>query len=151
MRYLSSSSTFVPKYVFPFLWVAGMAYLAGVAVVEGRFSDALVPVLLAVVVLVFQRFLVSELADQVVDLGDHLVVKRGLQTERIPLSSIVEVTESVGVNPPAITLRLAKPSKFGRLVSFTPISSARFNPVAEHSLVSELRDRSLAARAGNAG
>jgi hypothetical protein len=87
----------------------------------------------------------------VVDLGDQLVVKRGLQTERVPLSSIVEVTESVGVNPPSITIRLAKPSKFGRLISFTPTASSRFNPVAEHSLVSELRERSLTARAKSAG
>jgi len=67
------------------------------------------------------------------------------------LASIVEVTESVGINPAAIIIRLAKPSKFGRLISFTPAASSRFNPVAEHSLVSELRERSLTAKAKSAG
>ncbi|HSB25420.1 MAG TPA: hypothetical protein VLE94_20145 [Burkholderiaceae bacterium] len=151
MRYLSSSATFIPKYVFPVAWVAGMAYVAVAALVDGHPGGAASAALVAVVVLVFRHFFASDLADQVVDLGDHLVVKRGLQTERVPLASIVEVTESVGINPAAIIIRLSKPSKFGRLISFTPTTSSRFNPVAEHSLVSELRERSLTARAKSAG
>ena len=151
MRYLSSSATFVPKYVFPFAWVTGMVFLAVAAFAEGHPWGAIIPLGLAALVLVFRRFFASDLADQVVDLGDHLAVKRGLLTERVLFSSIVEVNESVGINPQAIIIRLAKPSKFGRLITFTPTASSRFNPISEHSLVSELRDRSLAARAKSAG
>jgi len=150
MRYLSSSMTFIPKYVFPFAWVAGMAFVAIAALLDGHPGNAGAAVLAAIAVLVFRHFFAADLADQVVDLGDHLVVKRGLKTERVPLSSIVAVTESVGINPPAITIRLAKPSKFGQLISFTPTASSRFNPIAEHSLVTELRERSFAERVKSA-
>jgi len=36
MRYLSSSATFIPKYVFPVAWVAVMAFVAVAALVEGH-------------------------------------------------------------------------------------------------------------------
>jgi len=128
-----------------------MVYFALAALIRGSFAEAIGPVALALVVLLFTYLLSSDLADQVVDLGDHLVVKRGLHTVHVPLSSIIEVSQSVAVNPPAITLRLAKPSKLGRLISFSPAGQGRLNLVGEHSLVTELRERSLAARAQNAG
>ena len=151
MRYLSSSSASVLKIVFPVVGIVGCAYFAVVALFEAEYMIASAAVGCALLVWVFDRLLVSNLAEQVIDLGSHLVVKRGLLKDRVSLAEIIEVNESIGISPPAITLRLARASKFGRLVSFTPVASSRFNPIAPHSLVVELRERSAAARAKNAG
>jgi hypothetical protein len=76
-----------------------------------------------------------------------VVGKRGWLKDRIALADVVDVTESVGVNPPSITIHLAKPCKLGRRVGFVPIASSRFNPLASHTLVEELRERAQRARA----
>jgi hypothetical protein len=60
--------------------------------------------------------------DDVFDCGDHLLVKKSGEEERVLLSNIVNVNFSK--NPQnmsaRITLRLASPGKFGTEISFAP-------------------------------
>lgn len=86
----------------------------------------------------------SDLADEVRDQGDHLMIKRGSTTERIPLSNLRKVT--VDSDGEVMELYFVNPTRFGRKVAFSPIASLRLNPFGEHPLVEELMNRAYAAR-----
>ena len=108
------------------------AYVLGIAVAASA-------------VYLFDRLLVRDTADEVVDFGGYLMVRRGGTKDRIDLVNILRADASLNLSPPLITLHLTKPSKFGRLVSFIP-AGGRINPVGEHPLVAELMRRAHEAR-----
>jgi hypothetical protein len=101
-------------------------------------------------VLLLQKILASDLADDVVDLGDSLVIRRGKVKDQVPLANLLRIEASVAVNPPRMTLYFVTPSAFGSSVSFSPVSSRSLNPFASHPLVEELMVRAQEARAKNA-
>ncbi|HST01948.1 MAG TPA: hypothetical protein VLJ84_09820, partial [Usitatibacter sp.] len=131
MKRISSSQVFFMKKILPFFLV--VVAFAPVLLMYSRSGvfhpGAVMPAVLIVVVLAFiYPRLVWSLADEVRDGGDYLLVKRGRLEERIAFSDIMNVSASVMVNPPRITLRLARPSKFGDEVTFSPIRSMTLNP-----------------------
>jgi hypothetical protein len=91
-------------------------------------------------------FRVWDLVDEVYDCYDHLLVKnRGLE-EAIPLSNVINVSESASPNYRRITLRLAEPCAFGREIAFWPATEFSLNPFSRNSFVDELIDRVDRAR-----
>lgn len=108
-------------------------------------ESALGLVLVTAAFYVFQKLLVGETADEVVDFGSYLLVRRGRTKDRIEFRDIVKVDASLNLSPPLMTLHLAKPSKLGSLVTFVPIGT-RFNPFGEHPLAKELVRRAEASR-----
>jgi hypothetical protein len=114
----------------------------------GRFNPgAIIPlVLIAIVFAAVYPKLIWALADEVYDGGDYLLVKRGRVEDRIALSDIMNVSSSVMVNPPRITLRLARPSKFGDEVAFAPMRPMTLNPFARSAIAEDLIVRVDAAR-----
>lgn len=102
------------------------------------------PVIVLAIVAVLLKMLVFDLADEVHDAGDHLVVRKGDITERIPLAQIVNLSETVLVNPPRVTLTLRKPGRLGKEIVFSPMAPLlRFG---RNPLVAELIERVDAAR-----
>lgn len=149
MKRISSKQTFYLKRVLPFALVAvAFAPLVLVHAQTGKFyPGSVVPSVLVVVILaVVYPKLISDLADEVYDGGDYLLVKRGRIEDRIALSDIMNVNSSVMVNPPRITLRLARPSKFGDEVVFSPARPMTFNPFARNAVAEDLIVRADAAR-----
>jgi hypothetical protein len=114
----------------------------------GRFyPGTLAPAALIVVVLaLLYPKLIWGLADEVYDGGDYLLVKRGRIEERIALSDIMNVNSSTMVNPPRITLRLARRSKFGDEITFSPVRPMTLNPFARNAIAEDLIVRVDAAR-----
>jgi hypothetical protein len=88
--------------------------------------------------------LVFDLADEVLDDGDSLVVRFGSEQERIPLSQIMNVSYSYMSNPARVTLTLRTPGRFGKEITFSP--PQRFVPFAKSPIVSDLIERIDAAR-----
>src|SRR6185312_12333110 len=87
---------------------------------------------------VFKRRMWS-LADDVLDGGDHLIIRRGTREARIELANVSEV--SVDSGPPAkVTLQLKLPSEFGAKISFLPNPTSR-NPLATSSIAEDLVQR----------
>lgn len=82
--------------------------------------------------------LVWDLVDEVYDCGDYLLIKNGEDDIQVPLSEIINVSASVLVNPPRVTLRLAKPGKLGDEISFSPIKRFTLNPFARNEIVDNL-------------
>jgi hypothetical protein len=93
-----------------------------------------------------------DLADEVLDEGQHLVVRRGAQSERIAISNIAEVNEPVFVRQPRlITLRLVQSGKLGREITFAPAGEFASNPFSRSHIATQLSQRAAAARAERAG
>jgi hypothetical protein len=124
---ISSRNTFFMKRVFPFIAFGGLALIVAVMLFAAQHSPAfpfpalLGPVVAAVIFYVVLKRLVFDLADEVSDVGDALVVRFGADEERIPLAEIINVSYAGLTNPRRVTLTLRHPGRFGREVTFSPL------------------------------
>jgi hypothetical protein len=91
-----------------------------------------------------------DLADEVYDCGDSLLIRNRGEEERVSLSNIMNVSISPVMNPPRVTLRLVTPSKFGNEVAFLPIVGFTLNPFAKNQVVEDLIVRVDQARSKRA-
>lgn len=137
------------KRVMP--WVLLLVLVAGVLVTLAAtrrnpvlLPVTLVPILIGAIVFFVMRKLVFDLVDQVWDAGHDLIVKNDGQTERIAFANIMNVSYTVVVNPPRVTLHLRLPCRFGHEVSFIPL--LRFTPFSRHPLIDDLIQRIDQAR-----
>jgi hypothetical protein len=154
MKTISSKQTFFVKKVFPAIWLGGVAMFFVTAVLSGNVRrDAPVMLIIPLAMLVFGFFLfkkiVWDLADEVRDGGDFLIVRRGSVEERVQLSDIMNVGMSQFTNPPRLTLRLRKPGKFGDEIVFSPPRASMWNPFARNAIAEDLIQRVDRARSGN--
>jgi len=149
MRLLSSRATFLNKRVVPAIWF-GLS-LAPMAVLfvwpEKHFSP--VPFLfMPLVAIAIGYFALKkrlfDLADEVWDAGDALLIRKGGNEQRIPISEIMNVSYAELRSPPRVTLSLRTPSVFGEHISFcAPI---RIVPLSRSPIIVELIERVRAAR-----
>jgi hypothetical protein len=151
MKRLSSRATFFYKRIFPVLFIGFLILFATVPFFNGARSGdyqslpfIIVPIVMVVIFYVVMKKLVFDLVDEVVDLGDALLVKNGDQEDRISLSNIINVNYTQLMNPPRVTLSLRKASLFGKQVSFC--APVRFMPFATSPLIDDLITRVDAAR-----
>jgi hypothetical protein len=143
MRRISSQWTFFYKFVFPIFWFGFIIVFLIVAVfVPTRAGQGLpipaliVPIIMLVIGYALMKKLIFDLADEVWDDGDALVVKKSGQEQRIALSDIKNVNYSIMTSPPRVVLSLRRPSVFGEQVAFcAPI---RFVPFATSPIVDDL-------------
>jgi hypothetical protein len=143
MMKISSGSTAFYKKVFPLLWFGFLVVFVAVGLGQGGVRDQWWPMIaLAICMAVFGFFLMKklvwDLVDEVHDGGDFLVIRKGGEEERVPLSNIMNVSASTNMNPARITLRLVKPGRFGSEVSFALPARFSFNPFAKHPVVDDL-------------
>ena len=151
MKRISSGLTLVQKKVFPVAWFGlwGIGLVAGIVSGEYR-ENALVIIgpaaAMALGYLLF-RTLIWDLADEVLDGGQFLLVRQGGQEERVQLSNIMNVSVSTMTNPVRITLRLVTPGRFGREITFMPpFGSSWRRPFAMNPVAEDLMIRANAAR-----
>ena len=142
MKKISSKSTFFHKRAFPVLWFGIIGISAAISLWSGAFEKApmalIAPVFLGALGFFLMRHLVWDLADEVFDGGDYLLVRNRGVEERIPLSNIMNVSASTMVNPARITLRLAERGRFGNEIVFSPARSMSFNPFARSAVAEDL-------------
>jgi hypothetical protein len=152
MTRISSTRTFFMKRIFPLLFLVIMAIPVVVALnIPGKAPVQLfiAPLVLLPVLFIVMGKLVWDLADEVYDGGDYLLVKKGGKEERIPLSNIMNVSSTLMVNPPRITLRLVTPGKFGKDVTFSPVKPFSLNPFTQNAVAENLIERVDKARRGS--
>ncbi|MBL8515080.1 MAG: hypothetical protein JNJ55_13895 [Betaproteobacteria bacterium] len=139
---ISSRMTFFNKKVFPAIWFGFLAvFLATSSFTNAGSEDVMfliMPVFLALFGFVMMKKLVWDLADEVFDCGDALLIKSGGKEERIPLSNIMNVSESMFTNPPRVVLRLAVASRMGSEIVFSPPRPFTLNPFAKSTIVEDL-------------
>lgn len=151
MKRLSSGATFYFKRVFPFgffgllfLFAATTAFLGYSKSQSPPLPFFIAPVVMAAFAYFIFKKLVFDLADEVLDLGDELLVRNSGKQDRIKLADISNISYSTAVNPQRVTLSLRKPSVFGTEVSFCP--PIRFIPFAKSPIIEQLIARVDAER-----
>lgn len=142
MTRISSRWTVVAKRVFPTLWFGFLAFFIVVGIVNGAGAKDMIffviPIVMAGFGVFLMRKLVWDLADEVYDCGDGLLVRNRGEEELVSLSNIMNVSVSTYVNPPRISLRLITPGKFGSDVAFSPVTGFRLNPFAKNRVAEDL-------------
>lgn len=150
MERISSRSTIFTKRVFPLMWFGVLALVVIAPLFARKPTGGLPvaffigPILMAIFGYFVMKKLVFDLADEVFDAGDALVVRFGSEQEQIALSEITNVSYSYMMNPPRVTLTLRTPGRFGKEISFSPPHS--FVPFAKSPIVANLIERVDAAR-----
>jgi hypothetical protein len=124
-----------------------LAFVAAPSALDGSLwrnplpSAIAVGILSAALIFFFWKTQTHRLADEVLDCGDSLKVRRGRAQETIPLSNVsaAEVSSSGGFH--RITVRLRARSKFGLRIEFLPQASLWSNLGAIKSIALDLTER----------
>jgi hypothetical protein len=139
------------------LWLSAAALIAFVvfpAALDGSLAANPIPHVFAVGVLIvcwaifFWRTQVHRVAEEVVDCGDHLKVRRGRLEEDIAFSKISTAAVSTQVGIPRITIHLRELFRFGRTIEFLPQASLWSNPAGVQRVADGLAERASQARDG---
>lgn len=142
MTKISSGNTRFYKKVFPVMWFGILTVFLIAAVSTGALEESmmllLVPLAMGVFGFFFFKNLFWDLADEVYDCGDSLLIRYRGQEETIPLSNIMNVSASTQMNPPRVTLRLVVPNNFGTEIAFSPAKPFSINPFAKSEIVEDL-------------
>jgi hypothetical protein len=141
VKRISANNAFQRK-IFPVLWF-GVLAIVFVGMALGRvYRQApfalFVPIGMAVFGYFLMKNLIFDLVDEVYDDGDFLLVRKGMEEERVALSNIMNVSASSMTNPPRVSLRLVTPGKFGQEIVFSPIRPFTLNPFAKNPVAEDL-------------
>jgi hypothetical protein len=118
---ISSRFTGFNKKIFPALWFGFLAFFLVASGLGGAYREDLL-----------------------------FLIKNRREEDMIALSNIMNVNVTTYMNPPRITLRLVKPSKFGSEISFSPITGFKLNPFAKNEVAEDLIVRVDQARSRRA-
>ncbi|HEX5126530.1 MAG TPA: hypothetical protein VFW00_07300 [Rhodocyclaceae bacterium] len=155
MKKISSGSLFITKKIFPIVWFGFLTFFVIQSLALGAHKESylflLVPCLMGVFGYFMMKKIVWDLVDEAYDCGDYLLFRNGKLEDRVLLSDIMNVSASTMVNPPRITLRLRKPSKFGTEISFSPMSRRSLNPFRKNAIAEDLIVRVDQARLKRVG
>jgi hypothetical protein len=152
MKRISSRWIWFSKYVFPVFWFGFLGFSVVMILVTENSEGAwpffliIVPILMGVFGYFMMKKMVWDLADEVSDAGDSLIVRFGKEEEQILLSNIVNVSYSYMMSPARVTLMLREAARFGSEVSFAPPQRFSFNPFAKSPVILDLIQRVDAAR-----
>ena len=144
MRRISSSMTYFSKTIFPIFWfgIAGVMAFSLLAQRPLMWQPLIAAAAMILFGLAMFRSYVWDLADEVFDGGDKLIVHKGEIQQTVMLRDIVKVRVTRNSNPTRLTLVLRAPGKLGDKIVFSPpISDSSWIPFARHPLAKELEDR----------
>jgi hypothetical protein len=137
------------------IWLSAIAlilFVAAPAALNGNLwrdplpSGIAIGILCAALIYFFWNTQMHRLADEVLDCGDRLKVRRGRVEETVPLSQVstAEIASSGGFH--RITLHLKERSKsFGERIEFLPQASLWSNLAALKGLAQDLNERAQRA------
>ena len=141
------------KKIFPATWFGFIALFLVLVISTGVVKQSvmllIVPIIMAVFGFFLMKLLVWDLMDEVIDYGDHLVVKYHDQEDVINLSNIMNVNVTMNQRPPRVSLQLRVAGKFGKEVAFFPVTQFSLNPFRKNPVIEELIIRIDKARSKN--
>jgi hypothetical protein len=150
MTRISSRQVGFLKYGLPVFFLGLTVAVVAAMLVAGRETPVpwvvivSLPVFMLALGAMLMKTLILDLADEVHDAGDHLVVRKGDITERVPLREIANIGWTVMINPPRVTLTLRKSGRLGREIVFSPRQP--LIQLGRNPLVTQLIERVDAAR-----
>lgn len=137
------------------MWLSAAALIAFVispAALDGSLLGNPLPHVFALGVLVacwavfFWKTQIHCVADEVLDCGSHLKVRRGRVEEDILFSTIAAVEMSTHVGIHRITVRLRELSRYGAKIEFLPQASLWSNAAGVQRVASGLAERASQAK-----
>jgi hypothetical protein len=153
MKRISSKRTFFYKRVFPIGWLGFLAlFMLGSSLASRRTHTEVMPLLVLPVIMgvfgyLFFRKLLFDLADEVWDDGDALVVRNAGTEQRVPLRDIINIGYSSLSNPERVTLTLRDAGPLGREIPFIPLPRPlSFRWFSRNPIIDELIERVDQAR-----
>lgn len=139
---ISSKFTFFHKKLFPLLWFGFLASFIFDALKDRIYEKApivlLVPCLMVVAGIIIMNKLVWNLADEVYDCGEFLLIKKSGHEERVQLSNIMNISASTNMNPQRITIKLVQPGMLGAEIAFSPATPFTINPFSKNKISEDL-------------
>jgi hypothetical protein len=146
-----SSNQFILRKIFPIIWFGGLGFFLLTSLITKAYEKNIIFIIQPCLMALFGYFLfkklIWDLVDEVFDCGDYLLIKYRNDEDKILLSNIMNISGMSFSNPPRATLTLAQPSKFGKELTFSPLSPLlRFNPFAKNAVVEDLIVRIDTAR-----
>jgi hypothetical protein len=150
MERISSGMTFFYKRIFPAFWFGFLGIFVIVALIGDMSGNGsplpflIGPAIMAVFGFFLIKKLIWDLADEVLDAGDSLIVRFENEQEQVPFANIINLDYSYMTSPPRVTLTLRTPCRFGGKISFCP--PLRFIPFARSAVIDDLIRRVDAAR-----
>lgn len=141
MRTISATGTYFHKRVFPAIWFGFLAVFFVTALVSGAVTKSpmflVMPIGMSIFGYFLMRHLVFDLVDEVLDAGDHLVVRNAGREIQVRIADIINVSTSLAQNPPRATLRLANPSEFGPEIAFMVKRTFLWSPFSQKCEVAD--------------
>lgn len=107
---------------------------------SAQWLDWLIPVA-AVAAFAAQIATTWTLADEVIDHGDHLRVRRGRIEQTVAIADIEKVSVEYAIRPIRVRLALRKPGAFGRRIVFVPLPNSAFGTFGESRVAADLSRR----------
>jgi len=154
MRLISYRNTAMAKLAVWFGATGILVAIATPAIVNGGFAQDAGPALGGLCALAALMFIglwrarIHALADQVLDCGDYLEVRRGQIRENIPFATICGVSGSCFANFGRLTIRLVAPTRLGAEIDFMPHAHLWSNPPEINRFAAVLTARAHRARVG---
>jgi hypothetical protein len=156
MRLISYRNTAMAKLAVWFGAAGIVVVIATPAIVNGSLAQDAGPALGGVCALAALLFLglwrarIHALADQVLDCGDYLEVRRGQIRENIPFATIRGVSGTSIASFGRLTIRLIAPTRLGAEIDFMPHAHLWSNPPEIQRFAAALTARANQARVGEA-
>jgi len=150
MQRISSGSLALGKVVFPVIWfgILAIVFLLTLFGKDAHGNHSPVAVVFPLGMAAIGYFILKKtmwgLADEVLDAGDSLIVRRGSEQEQIPLANIINVGYQPMADASRVTLTLRNPGRFGNEISF--YAQKKFLPYGQNPVITELIQRIDAAR-----
>ncbi len=136
-----SRTSFILKWLFPVFWfgILGISAIGALLVEGASIAAVIMPVVMMVLGYFVMKLFIWDLADEVFDYGEYLVVRKGDLEQKIPLGDIVNVNYMSMSSPPRITILCRTLGPLGTEIAFMgPIT---FNPFKKPELVVDLIER----------
>ena len=147
MKKISGSNVYFKK-VLPVFWFGFLAFFTVTSFASGAACNSvmflIMPILMAVFGYVLFKKLVWDLVDEVYDLGNELLFKKGNLEQRINLRDIVNIDYSQMSSPERIVVNVRYEGPLGNELVFNP--PARFFRFSKSPLIKELIERVDRAR-----
>jgi hypothetical protein len=141
MRQISYEMTSRFKKRIAALWLAMVAGVVGLMIIDGQADTAILFAVCGTAVMyLLMRRLILSMMDAVWINGDDLVISKRGEEDRFAIANIVNVEGSLIARPEHIRLTVSPPSRFGQTICFWP--PFRWFPVGSHPVARELIDRS---------
>lgn len=133
MKKISSNWTVFYKYGFPTIWLGVLLMIFGTSSLAAYHANKfywenLLPMVMMVIVgLVIMKFTIFGLVNEVYDTGNSLLVKTKGQEIKISYVDIVNINQTIMMNPQRATVMLYRSNiLLGKQFSFIPVKSKSF-------------------------